>query len=186
MEPGQTNRYFSALSFHPSISFETQRQGEEVLLMLRAHPITQIPWILNSILLFLILIVINVFFLPVFAVNQAIVLNAFSVVFILSYIWFNILNWFFNVGIITSERIVDVDFSNILYKELNVARLESIEDLTSKSAGYFGSLFNYGEIHVQTAGSQVNIEFPNTPDPSAVVHIINEVLQKKHGSQPNQ
>lgn len=171
------NRFFPAFSLNPDIHFETQHEGEKVILMLRAHPITQLPWIINSIIVFIVLLGFDLFFLSLLKTNQALILNIFMIVFILSYIWFNYLNWYFNVGIVTNERIIDVDFSHIIYKEMSISKLESVEDITTKSAGFFGSVFNYGDIFVQTAGTNVNIEFYHVPQPSEVVHIINKLLR---------
>lgn len=162
---------------HPKVAFEGQSEQEKIILLLRAHPLTQVPWILNSIFLFFIVIVLN-FFLPIFLSPQQIIFfNVFMLVVILSYIWFNFLSWYFNVGLITNQRIVDIDFNSILYKEVTATRLDKIEDVTSKSGGYFKSLFNYGNVFIQTAGTEVNIEFMNVPFPSRVVEVINRIMQ---------
>lgn len=103
------------------------------------------------------------------------------VVFLLSFIWFNFLNWYFNVGIVTSRRVVDIDFYSVLYKEITIARFDRIQDMTVKSGGYFEAFFNYGTIFVQTAGTEANIEFANVPRPAEVVQTIEKLLTKKHG-----
>jgi hypothetical protein len=80
------------------------------------------------------------------------------------------------VGLITNERIVDVDFYNVLYKEVTATRIEKIEDVTSKSGGFIESFFHYGDVFVQTAGNELNIEFLEVPSPSRVVRIINDLM----------
>ncbi len=173
------SRHLNSFLLNPSVSFETQHKDEKVILLLRAHPITQVPWIFNSLVLMILLVVINYFARPYLNTNQLLFLILAGGVFIFSYIWFNFLNWFFNVGIVTNERIVDIDFSNVLYKEVSSARLENIEDITSRSAGYFGALFDYGNVFLQTAGNMVNLEFISIPNPSEVVAIINQLQPKK-------
>ena len=42
------------------------------------------------------------------------------------------LTWFFNVYIVTDERIIDIDFYNLTYKEVSDANLDKIEDVTYK------------------------------------------------------
>lgn len=160
----------------PNVSFETQDPGEEVILVLRAHPITQLPWIINGILLFIILAIFNASFLTVYlTAGQLVYLNIFVIAMILAYLFFNFLNYFFNVGIITNKRVVDIDFYVVIYKEFTEARLGRIEDITAKSGGYFASLFNYGDVFMQTAGTEANIEFLKVPRPQDVVDIINEL-----------
>ena len=97
-----------------------------------------------------------------------------------SYFWFVFLNWYFNVGIISNKRIVDVDFNVVLYKEVTYTLLSHIEDVTSKSGGFFESVFDYGNLFIQTAGTEVNTEFINIPHPSAAAKIIDMVIQQSH------
>ncbi|MBI5123041.1 hypothetical protein HZA75_04235 [Candidatus Roizmanbacteria bacterium] len=173
---------FYSFCLNPQSKFDTQEDGEKIYLLLRSHPFTQIGWILSSIFLFILLFISNFFIQSFFNLGQIFIINLFFIIFILSYIWFSILNWYFNVGIITSKRVIDIDFYAVLYKEITVAQLGKIEDITVKSGGYFESLFDYGSIFVQTAGTEANVEFVNVPHPSDAVQIINKLLSKKHGS----
>lgn len=102
--------------------------------------------------------------------------NIFGFAVLLSYIWFNFLNWFFNVGVVTTLRIIDVDFTSVIYKEVTETRLDRVEDITSKSGGYFESFFDYGNVFVQTAGKDTYIEYMNVPKPSEAVRIIDELI----------
>jgi len=173
---------FYSYSLNPQIKFDTQEEGEKVYLQLRSHPFTQIGWILTSIFFFIFLIVLNFFIRGFFNLEQIFLFNLFFIVFILSYIWFNVLNWYFNVGIVTSKRVIDIDFYAVLYKEITTAQLGKIEDITVKSGGYFESLFDYGSIFIQTAGTEANVEFIDVSHPTDAVQVINKLLSKKHGS----
>ena len=169
---------FYSYCLNPQIKFDTIEDGEEVYLLLRSHPFTQIGWILSSIFFFIVLFILNFFIQSFFNLGQILIMNLFSIIFILSYIWFNVLNWYFNVGIVTSIRVIDIDFYAILYKEITIAQLEKIEDITVKSGGYFESIFDYGSIFIQTAGTEENIEFINVPHPTDAVQLINKLLRK--------
>ncbi len=160
----------------PGYRFETQHLTEQVILVLRAHPITQLPWIFNSIFLLIILFFLNFLFLNFLSTSQTLFANIFGLAVIFAYIWFNFLSWFFNVGIITNERIIDIDFHTVIYKEVTETQLAKVEDVTAKSGGFFASIFNYGTVFVQTAGAEVNIEFINVPKPSEVTKIINSLV----------
>ena len=172
---------FYSYSLNPQAKFNTQEEGEKVYLLLRSHPFTQIGWFLSSILFFIILFIFN-FFLPNFLnFGQIFIINLFYFIIICSYIWFNILNWYFNVGIVTNKRVIDVDFYAVLYKEITNAQLGKIEDTTVKSGGYLESFFDFGSIFIQTAGSEENVEFLNVPHPSDAVQMINKLMSRKHG-----
>jgi hypothetical protein len=53
--------------------------------------------------------------------------------------------------------------------ELHIA---NIEDVTSDISGILGTVFNYGDVFVQTAGNTERFEFSDVPNPA----IINKLL----------
>lgn len=174
-----SHHYFHAFCVRPSIHFETQESGEQVILVLRAHPITLLSWIINAIILAILLFFLNFVLVQFLSPTQILFIDIFGIAMILAYLWFNFLNWFFNVGIVTDKKIVDVDFHAIIYKEVNYTQLNHVEDVTAKSAGYLSSLFNFGNIFIQTAGTEINLEFLKVPKPSQVAKIINSLVSKK-------
>ena len=171
-------RYHVLHSFclRPKIKFDGQNNKESVILILRAHPITQVYWVINAFILLITLILLNFVFVTFLNTGQILFLGSFGLAMIFSYIWFNFLSWYFNVGIATTQRIVDIDFHSVLYKEVTVAMLGKVEDVTSKTGGFFSSIFDYGNVFLQTAGTEANIEFLNIPKPSRVAEIINQLI----------
>lgn len=170
-----SNKCFYSFCLKPKLKFEFQNKDEETLLIIRAHPITQLFWMINALVMIVILLLVNLLLPTTFALNQIIFINFFGVIFIIAYCWFNFLNWYFNLGIVTDKRIIDVDYYYILYKEITVAYLNKVQDITLKSGGFFNSVFNYGNIFVQTAGTDPNIEFINVPKPNKVREIISNL-----------
>jgi len=160
----------------PTAKFDSQMENEEILLIVRAHPVTQVPWILNGIFILILLLFVNIFASALFSFQQLFIFNVGMGAFVFAYYWFNFLAYFFNVGIITSHRVIDMDYHAVIYKEISEARISKVEDITAKSGGYLSSLFNFGNVFVQTAGSELNIEFANVPRPSDVVKIINSAI----------
>lgn len=179
-------RLFSTFVEHPAgIRFRGQHGGEEILLLLRRHFITNIPWILVSFLLLIIPLVglpfIDVIDLIPVQISLSLVLVGYMFWYLgtFGYILLNFLFWFYNVNIVTSQRIVDVDFIYLLYNEISSTVIEKVEDVTYKRAGLFGSLFDFGNVFVQTAGTIPNIEFLHVPKPSIVAKIITALLQRR-------
>ncbi len=173
-----SHSFLHAYCLNPDVKFESQQDHEEVILVLRAHPVTQIHWIFNSVVLLFILIILNTVVPLFFNVGEIIFTNLFGIFIIISYAFYNFLHWFFNVGIISNERIIDIDFENLLYKEVTEALLARVEDTTSKSGGFFESFFNYGDLFIQTAGTAINIEFLNIPNPGDAIRIIQDLMVK--------
>lgn len=174
----QSHQLLHSYCLNPDDKVESQGINEQILLVLRSHPVTQIHWIINVFILIILLITLNFFLFSIFNIAQILFINLFGIVIVLSYTWFNFLTYFFNVGVVTNQRIIDIDYSSVLYKEVSEALLSKIEDITSKSGGYFESFFDYGDVFIQTAGTAENIEFLNVPHPSEVVRIIDELIGK--------
>lgn len=165
------------------VNFETRYKEETMELLVRRHPITNVPWILIALLMVLAPLVLPIFpilsFLP--ANFQTVALIMWSLV-TFAYILENFLVWFFNVGIVTNVRLIDIDFFNLLAKEVSDADLKKVEDVTYKMNGAIRAVFNYGDVFVQTAGEEPNIEFLAIPHPDKVVKILQELREKgRHG-----
>jgi hypothetical protein len=173
------NGIFSSFITQPKdIGFETQQENEKILMLLRQHPIVNVRWILMTIALVIMpSIILSIFpfleFLPpqfeVFAV-----IGWYLFVFVFAIEGF--LSWYYNIYIITDERIVDIDFYSLLYRSVSEAKLDKIEDVTSTMAGLGGTLFNYGTISVQTAAEKREFEFVHVPHPTKVTKFLNELV----------
>ncbi len=165
----------------PEVRFTTQHEDEEVVLVVRRHILTQIPWIFNT-AVFIVLVIVANFLLPqAISERHILVVNLFAAFFIFSYVWVNFLLWYFTVGMVTTERVIDLDFLNILYKEFSATTIIQVSDITTKVGGFFGSMFHFGDVLVKTEGFQQNIEFDDIPNPSDVVKIINSLMPKDVG-----
>ena len=179
---------FSSYIEHPThFRFEGQDPNEKILLVLRAHPVTNLNWIALSVLVFIIPFFIPAV-LPLFNLNLSIIPTTFAVIFlIINYLlvllisFEGFLYWYFNVYIVTEKNIVDVDFHSLMFKNIDIAPLRNIEDSSSSMAGLFSSVFNYGNVFVQTAGAAKIIDFHAVPRPHQVADFILDEAQKIHG-----
>ena len=84
--------------------------------------------------------------------------------------------WFFSVFIITDERIIDVDFLSLLFKDISSAKIDAIQDISSKTGGALATVVDYGTVYIQTAGESTEIQFENVPQPAKVAAVLNELL----------
>ena len=165
--------YLHSYCYKPDVRFDQQDEDEEVILKIRAHPITQVPWIINGLILFLVLFFVDWAFSKSLSSEQFLIINLLSGAMVLSYLWFNFLSYYFNVGIVTNKRIIDMDYQSVMFREISETNFDKIEDVTSISGGYIASLFNFGDVVVQTAGTSANIQFLKVPKSQDVVTIIN-------------
>ncbi len=188
--PQETAPSFSspltAYAMHPrDIRFETQGDDESVILFLRQHIIILIPKIIFGILLLFVPVTVFPFLLRVLEspivipAGYVIVLTVFWYVAIFGYLLTGFMHWYFNIYIVTEERIIDIDFLFLLYKKFAEARLEKIQDISFRTGGIMATVFDFGDVMIQTAGELPNFIFEKVPNPSDVVHVIGELMEQK-------
>lgn len=167
------------------IKFETQQDDEHVVIFLRQHLIVNLGWIILVILMVLAPILIFPLLFASFQIPFQIPMGYFIVGTLFWYVATfgfaiaSFIRWFFNIYIVTNERIVDVDFLHLLYKELSETRLVNVQDVTYKTGGIFETFLNYGHVYIQTAGTEPNFEFLSVPNPEIVVQTISEHTEKE-------
>ena len=179
----------TAFAVNPDgVRFETQEEEETVVLFLRQHIIVNFFWVVIAIVMIFAPTVVIPFFLRFLRLPVTIPPGYFVIgtlfwyVMTFGFILGNFLRWFFNIYIVTNQRVVDVDFIHLLYKEFSEARLNKIQDLTYKSGGLFAAFFNFGDVQIQTAGELPNFEFTAVPHPERVVETIGELAEKAKNS----
>lgn len=163
----------SFASFPVGVAFETQEDKEKIILLLRMHWITNLKWISIAFLLLLAPLTLNVY--PIFSFlpwRFQIAVNILWYLFTLAFVIEQFLTWYFNVYIITDERIIDIDFYNLLHRQISEAKIDKIQDVNIKTGGIFASLFNYGDILIQTAGEVPNFDFRAVENPNRVTKIL--------------
>lgn len=151
-------------------------KDEKIVLILRRHPITNVPWVVIA-LIMIFLPLLFAFFAPaiVLPVNFLIVIALFWYLIILAFILEEFLSWFFNVYIITDERVFDVDFHNLVYREITDANLDQIQDVTVTVGSVVRTVFDYGDITIQTAAQIPQLEFEAVPNPDQVALVLREL-----------
>jgi hypothetical protein len=178
----------SAFSLNPQdVSFQNQKDNESIILFLRPHIITNIPWIISTALL-LVLPLIIAFILPALKLEflSSPIINHFATVYILlyylivfSYMFVSFLTWFYNIFIVTPGRIVDIDYCDIVVHNVSETKLNQIEDVRYDQSGFIPTLFNYGNLFAQTAGTRDNFEAISIPKPKEATNIIASLIGGK-------
>ena len=173
--------YLNSLSLNPDFHFATQESKEVVRLVVREHPITQLSWLLTVVLFgaFPFFTVPFLTSLPLSSTQITFIIIAWYG-FTFSFLITKFFIWYFNIGIVTNVKVMDVDTHGILASESSTAFLNNIEEIKKTTQGIWSAVFDYGNVFIQTAGVEQNIEFLNTPKPTLVVQIINTLIQE-HG-----
>lgn len=173
----------------PKTKFEAQNDKEQILLLMRRHPVTNLWWIVLAAMLSGVPLFWDEF--PLVASVTALTRLALGVFWYLGLMFFvvqNILLWFYNVYIVTDERVIDVDFFGLLYKNVNVTQIRKIEDVSYSQVGMMSSMFNYGNVIIQTAAEQRSEDrreetsaftFEAVSNPDQVVKVIGELMEQE-------
>lgn len=171
------------------VTFINQEENEQILLFLRRHFVTNLPWIFYTIVFLLfppfvfgVLHVTNVTFFSL-TPQMIFVMVAFYYLVILNYALVRFINWFYHVGVVTRKRLLDLDVDNILSYHLAETNIADVVDVSYTQKGFFQSFFNYGDVPIQTEAIKANFEFEQTPHPANVADILTDLrpeLKGKH------
>jgi len=157
--------------------FSSQHSDEVIIVVLRKHPLTQLKWLVTGVVLALVPFLFNnislLSFLPDTYQFAGVIL---WYLLLTGFIMESFLTWFFNVYIITDERIIDVDFLSLIYRNISTAKIDNIEDVTATTGGAVRGIFDFGTVQIQTAAEKREFEFEDVPHPNRVTKLINELI----------
>ena len=161
-------------------SFETQEMEEKIILILRRHWIVNLGWQVGGVFFVILPPLVMMNFDLGFLPWRYLLAGVWIWYLLLAGFWLErFLDWFFNVFIITDERIVDFDFYGLIYKEISDAKIENIQDVTYKVAGFLPNLLDYGSVLIQTAAQIPQFEFMDVPHPARVARVLRELITEE-------
>ncbi len=77
-----------------------------------------------------------------------------------------------DVWVVTNQRIIDSTKYNWIKQRIASADLVDVEDINVVREGLFATMFNYGDLRVQTAGEVGNFVLGGIPAPSKVLGVV--------------
>ena len=174
---------FFAIFFESPNSFNGQEKDEKVLLLLRRHVFTILAPLSLFFLIGLVPIVAGTFFM-----SYIITYKLVALFFFLSSVWYLVL-WiaiFYSLTIytldtviITDHRIIDNDQRGLFYRSVSELHSHRIQDVSTYTNGLIETLLKFGDITVQTAGSEKQFVFRQIPDPDKVKDTIMQIAHSR-------
>ncbi|MFA7301487.1 MAG: PH domain-containing protein [Candidatus Shapirobacteria bacterium] len=178
---GHTNHSFSSLLVKPHFfKFQEQDDEEEIILVMRPHWFTNVSWTITT--LFMLMVPSLIKYIPVWngvAFRYQFLGILFWYMVTLAFALEKFLSWYFDVYIITDERVVDIEFNNLLDKKFAEAKISMIQDVSSRVAGISQTIFNYGDVRIQTAAEIPELCFENVPSPDKVIKVLQMMRQEE-------
>jgi len=173
---------FTAFTEKPKgVYFASQEPGEEIIFVLRKAFVTNIPWIFISFLGIL---------LPILYMNYILnhpsqnligfsmfenVLIIMWYILVIVYTLERFITWYFNVYVVTKQRVVDIDFKPLFNKRVSETTYDKVEDSSFAMNNIFQTFFNYGNVYLQTAAEKREFEFNSVPKPARIQDIISDL-----------
>ena len=91
------------------------------------------------------------------------------------------LDYFLDIWIVTNHRVLSIEQRSLFNRAVAEYRLYRIQDVMSHQKGMLPTFFNYGEIHIQTAGAEKVVVFEQVPDPHYVAREITKLIEEYKG-----
>lgn len=165
--------------------FPGQKKDEKVFIFLRRHPAAFIPFLLIILLMVMIPLVLLLFGLDSFpgikggiGRNFLVLGTSFYYLFLCLFSAVVFLDFYFDVHIVTSERVIDIDQHGLFSRRIDELSLAQVEDVSYSIRGILPTVFNYGKVEVQTAGTERNFFLEDIPYPEKIAQKILDLSEK--------
>lgn len=173
--------------------FQGQRDNEEIFSVIHRHWFNIFIHFL-IILIFSFLLIASFLFLPALFPDIITSQNVRFFVFVENtffiFVWlFGFLTWidyYFDVWVITSERIVNIEQKGLFVRQISELGLTRVQDVTATVEGVIPTVLNFGDVYVQTAGEEERFIFRQVPDPYRIKDIIMQLSKNSSGDSPRQ
>ncbi len=180
---------FASFCERPSnVTFQTQEPDEQVLVFLRKSQWVNFPWIFTTAIFLIIPLVLyflhDSFLTLIPPLNVILVIIPFYYLLVAIYAFVNFVTWYYNAALITNKRVVDIDFHQIVFKDVAETKLALVQDVSYNQTGVLPNILGYGFVLIQTAGTLDNFEFHNLPHPDRVEEIVEDLIGGKRFYEP--
>jgi membrane protein YdbS with pleckstrin-like domain len=93
-------------------------------------------------------------------------------------------DWRNDIFQLTDKVVIDIDRKPFGFGESRKqAPLQNIQNIKAERPGFFATLFDYGDVHIETAGADSDIDFDSIPHPSQV---LSDIFRRLEEYQENQ
>jgi uncharacterized membrane protein YdbT with pleckstrin-like domain len=171
--------------------FESQREEEKIYLVIREHPV--LPALRLGVVVFLFIIgVAAQIALPRLLPDlfTDIVQGVYTLLFSIYYLGLLLgallvfVFYYLSLQIITDMRMVDVDQSGLFRRKVTEIQIENVEEVTSSSHGILPTIFNFGNVLVQTSSAINEFSFENVAHPEQVKKLVLDLYEQHHKLTP--
>lgn len=159
---------------------------EKEVHLLRRHPVTLLSLVFITLLL--LALPPGAFFLAQLIQPELLQDPNIVTLYVLGSSIFFLFGWMFlfqrfieywlDVLIITDKRILDIDQSGLFSRTVSELRLYRTQDVTAEIKGFWHTIFDFGDIYVQTAAEVERFHMQDIAHPNKVAKMILELAEE--------
>lgn len=164
---------------------------EKIVHVLHRHPLT-IFWLVLGYLLLLGCVPFLFWYLPLYqaelvadpALMPLAVLGG-SAFFLFAWLFLfqNFMDYYLDVWIVTNKRVLNIEQTGLFARTVSELRLYRVQDVTSTVKGVVETIFDFGDVEIQTAGEKTRFIFEQIPHPNRVSKTILELSEVERREQ---
>ena len=149
------------------------KDGEQVLYISHQFPLTYWPKVLIT---FALLVLPFFLLFPLFDLGWWGLGIFIAIIFVgLLYGASQAMKWYYNVFVVTGERVIDVDQKGLFDRTVSVAPYQNIQDVSYRIKGVWQTIFRYGNVLIDTTSSSSNLEVRKISHPHILQELISEL-----------
>lgn len=161
--------------------FLDQKEGEEIVLVIRQHAWVFFPIIFQIIAIIVLTVVISWFAESSDITSWATIIAILIAIYLVLRTWFM---WNSRVYIITDDRLISVDQKGWFNHSVSEANLENILFINHEVKGPIKTIFNFGDVRIRASGvNEDELLFSNVTNPYDIQQIIVKIQKQKTGSR---
>jgi uncharacterized membrane protein YdbT with pleckstrin-like domain len=120
------------------------------------------------------------------AYNLFVFMENTFLLFLWVYSFFIWIDYYFDIWIITSERIINIEQKGLFMRSVSELKFERIQDVTVEVQGVIPTIINYGDVFVQTAGTTERFVFRHISNPYVIKDLIMSLQKKQEAEETNE
>ncbi|MEX2145118.1 MAG: PH domain-containing protein [Candidatus Spechtbacterales bacterium] len=162
-------------------------EGEKIILQKRRH------WYIiaseSSVLFFAAVVPALVFIWIVSALSYEVIAPVMPLIVFAFAGWFLILwiiffifwtNYYLDVLIVTNKRVIDIEQRGLFARDIAETSIKNIQDIKIEVIGILATLWDFGDIHIQTAGESREMAIRSIANP----HEVRKKISEQHHETP--
>jgi len=169
-------------------SFEGIRANEKVDIFLYSHWLIPLLKLVYYVLLSVVPLIPILFFAREIVEYEIISLVLFTLIgyymFLWSLMFYELMIYLLDTWIVTNERILDINQTSFFIRTTAELDLSRVQDISVRTSGFIQTIFDFGDVEVQSAGAVNKFLFRQIAHPQMVKDKIMKLVTEAKKNAP--